>query len=263
MQADIAKRAHKRIISENGLSASYENPKADFCFIRVADNLKRMKPDEQVRALLALGMTQEQIAARLGVSQSTVNRWSQGQSDPKGANRDALRALHQEAVEKSKSDSPSRLNTAHLSGVVHIIGKAGAGPNGEVAFDEANGSLGEVPAPRNATETTVALEVEGNSMRGIANDGWLVFYDDRRDPVSVEMIGELCVVGLEDGRTLVKFIAPGRAPGLYDLESVNAETMRDVPVRWAAFVTDIVPRRTARAMMRRDASIGIHTAKAN
>ncbi len=222
-----------------------------------------MKPEEQVRALLTLKMTQEQIAERLGVSQSTVNRWSQGKADPQGSNRDALAALHQQAVEKSQLDSPSPKKHAHLSGVVQIIGKAGAGPNGEVAFDESSGSLGEVPAPRNVTETTVALEVEGNSMRGIANDGWLVFYDDRRDPVSSEMIGELCVVGLEDGRTLVKFIAPGRAPGLYDLESVNAETMRDVPVRWAAFVTDIVPRRTARAMMRRDATVGVHTAKAN
>jgi len=146
---------------------------------------------------------------------------------------------------------------------VPIVGRAGAGPNGEVIFDAEQQVLEEVPAPPGATSNTVGLGVQGDSMRGIANDGWLIFYDDRHYPPTEEMFGELCVVGTGSGNTLVKFVQPGRGPGLYDLESYNAPTMRDEPVEWAALVTSIVPRRPARKIMQKNPLIGRATAKAD
>ena len=65
-------------------------------------------------------------------------------------------------------------------------------------------------------------------MRGIAEDGWLVYYDDRRDPPDSSMIGELCVVGLSDGRTLIKYLYPGTETGLFNLESTTEATLRNV-----------------------------------
>lgn len=134
---------------------------------------------------------------------------------------------------------------------VKIVGKAGAGPDGSVLFAQGDGYLGEVPAPEGATENTSALEVQGDSMRGLANDGWLIFYDEKEDPRPDHM-GEPCVCFLEDDRVLVKTPYPGTEAGLYHLESVNAPMMLDIPVRYFAFVTDIKPRRSAQKHIRRN-----------
>lgn len=131
---------------------------------------------------------------------------------------------------------------------VPIVGKAGAGPEGTVIFSEAQGEQGEAPMPPGGTDDTVALEVNGDSMRGIAEDGWLVYYENRRNPPTEDLLGELCIVGLADGRVMVKYLIRGRGRNLYDLESVTAPTLRDTRVEWAALVTAIIPRRQARRL---------------
>lgn len=135
--------------------------------------------------------------------------------------------------------------------MVQIVGKAGAGPDGTVLFADSDGYFGEVPAPIGSTDTTAALEVQGESMHGLANDGWLIFYDDPVPP-SEDHMGEPCVCWLEDSRVLVKIPQPTKNPGLFNLESVNAPTMRDVAVRAFALVTDIKPRRSAQKFIRRN-----------
>mgnify|MGYP003952374257 CR=1 FL=1 len=53
-----------------------------------------MRPSDKAREILKEdGWTQQRLAAEVGVSQSTVNRWLSG-SEPEGANRDALNALY-------------------------------------------------------------------------------------------------------------------------------------------------------------------------
>lgn len=131
---------------------------------------------------------------------------------------------------------------------VPIVGLAGAGPDGSILYSDGDGELGEAPMPPGGSERTVAVEVRGESMRGIAEDGWLVYYDDRRDPPTTDLIGELCVVGLSDGRVLVKKLFQGRRKRHFDLESVAAPMLRDVRVDWAAMVTAIIPRRQARKL---------------
>lgn len=133
---------------------------------------------------------------------------------------------------------------------IPIVGLAGAGPDGSVLFADGDGNFGEVPAPVDAAETTEALEVRGNSMHGLANDGWLIFYEEKTEP-NREHFGEPCVCWLAGGRVLVKTPQPTAAPGLYNLESVNAPTMRDVPVDAMALVTDIKTRAAARRFIRR------------
>lgn len=125
---------------------------------------------------------------------------------------------------------------------VPIVGLGGAGPDGSVAFADPGGHLGEAPIPPDSTAQTVAIEVRGDSMRGIADNGWLVYYDDRRDPPTDDLAGHLCVVGLTDGRILIKKMFRGRKRRHFDLESVGAPTIHDARVEWAARVTAIVPR---------------------
>lgn len=145
---------------------------------------------------------------------------------------------------------------------VPVVGLAGAGPDGSVLFATGDGNFGEVPAPLDASVNTEALEVRGDSMRGLANDGWLIFYDEK-EPPRLDHLGEVCVCFLEDDRVLVKTPYPGSQPGLYHLESVNAPMMLDVPVRYFAFVTDIKPRRSAQRFASRNPDQSIQDVQRN
>lgn len=123
---------------------------------------------------------------------------------------------------------------------VPIVGYVGAG--GAVEFLPENQILDEAPRPPEATRFTVALIVRGDSMPGVAEDGFLVYYDERREGVTDDYIGSLCVCWLDDGRTLVKRVYRGREPDRYDLLSTAYEPIRDACVSHSAKVTWIKPR---------------------
>src|SRR5207253_160280 len=86
---------------------------------------------------------------------------------------------------------------------INLVGYVGAGSHTHFFANEE--PLDEVPAPAGSTESTVAVEIRGDSL-GSFFDRWLVFYDDVRRPVTTDLINKLCVVGLDDGRILIKKI---------------------------------------------------------
>lgn len=120
---------------------------------------------------------------------------------------------------------------------VPVVGYVGAGQ--EAHFEPVD--LDEVPAPEGSTEHTVAVVIRGDSM-GSFFDGWLVFYDNVQRPVTHDLIGKICVVGLVDGRTMIKKLQRSKTKGLFHLLSQNQEPIMDVPVEWAALVKTMVPR---------------------
>lgn len=140
--------------------------------------------------------------------------------------------------------------------LVPIVGYAGAGPDGSVLFAEGQGNYGEAVAPVDASESTEALEVRGDSMHGLANDGWLIFYDEKTLP-GREHMGEPCVCWLANGRVLIKEPQWGSGAGLFHLTSINARTMQDVPVEAMALVTDIKTRAAAKKYIRRHPEVPI------
>jgi SOS-response transcriptional repressor LexA len=146
---------------------------------------------------------------------------------------------------RAKGDGPGQSIAS-----VPIVGKTGAGPDGSVLFAHTDGQFGESAPLINATQDTRALEVEGQSMRGMADDGSLIFYDAQESPGDSH-VGELCICWLEDERVLIKYPFRGTLPGLWNLESTTAATLRDVPVRWFAHVTGVIPRKAARDLVRR------------
>ena len=123
---------------------------------------------------------------------------------------------------------------------VRVKGYVGAGAEAHF-YAVQQGDLDEVPAPDDATENTVAVEIRGESL-GPLFDRWLVFYDEIHRPVTADLIGKLCVVGLESGQVLIKKIRNGRAKGLFSLVSQNEDPILDVSVEWAARVKHMAPR---------------------
>lgn len=123
---------------------------------------------------------------------------------------------------------------------VAVVGYVGAGAETHL-FSEAQGPFETIPAPEGSNENTVAVEIRGESM-GPLLDRWLAIYDDVRRPATPDLIHKLCVVGLEDGRVLIKKIQRSRTPGLYHLLSQTEAPILDVPIMWAAQVKRLVPR---------------------
>lgn len=124
---------------------------------------------------------------------------------------------------------------------VPIVGYVGAG--GSIDFTDSQGPFGEANMPpKGPTTSLVAVIVRGDSMSGTLDDGWTVYYQDRRDPPDESLHAKLCIVGLRDGRVLIKKLYPGRKSDHYDLHSVNAPALLDQHVAWAAKITWIEPK---------------------
>jgi hypothetical protein len=178
------------------------------------------------------GENQTKLAERFGVSQPTISRWLAG-TPPEIWHADLIKTVARDL------EIGNRKGTGGATGVP-LVGYVGAG--GKLSLAEGQGPFGEVEMPPNGSPTLVAVTVRGDSMSGLLEDGWVVYYDNRRDPPDESHFHKLCIVGLADGRVLVKKLYPGRKSGHYDLHSVNAPPLLDQPVEWAAKVTWIAPR---------------------
>ena len=136
-------------------------------------------------------------------------------------------------------------------GPAPVIGRVGADPGGEVLLAGGQVQPEFAPLPPGGTERAVALRVTGHSMRGLADDGALIYFEDQRTPPSPDMLGQVVVVELDTGEVLVKRLLRGGAPGRFDLESLAGPTRRDARLRWAAHITAIVPPWQARRILLR------------
>lgn len=123
---------------------------------------------------------------------------------------------------------------------VPVAGYVGAGAEAHF-YAVAQGDLDEVEAPEGSTKETVAVEIRGDSL-GTFFDRWLVFYDDIRNQITPDLIGKLCVVGLDDGRVLIKKLQRSRVHGLFNLVSQNEPPIVDATIEWAARVKSMSPR---------------------
>jgi len=122
---------------------------------------------------------------------------------------------------------------------VPVVGYLGAGAR--VHFHAAAAAQGEVDRPTGAPASTVALRIRGDSLGGIF-DRWLLYYDSFRRTPPTELIDELCVVALADGRVLVKQLQRGRREERFNLVSPGQPPITDVVVEWAAGVTSMSRR---------------------
>lgn len=192
------------------------------------DNLRKARNE--------LGWTLEKLADEAGTSKGYLSDLEHGRREtPPGAKlADIAQALGVTAAELVGGRGEDRRRT------VPLVGYVGAGAVAHY-YASADEGLGDVDAPDDASKDTVAVEVRGTSL-GPLFEYWLVFYDEVRTPVTADLFGKLCVVGLPDGRVLVKKIRPARSTGLFHLESNTEPTMPDEEIVWAARVKSMTPR---------------------
>lgn len=132
------------------------------------------------------------------------------------------------------------VDDAPASDSVPVVGYVSAGA--ELAlYDHGQGPFDYVKPPRDSKPSTVAASVRGSSLGPLLDEA-LIFYDDVRSPVTSDLHGKMCVVGLEDGRVVVKQLMPGDSGRFHLLSNSSEVPLFNEHVLWAAKVTDIRPR---------------------
>lgn len=182
----------------------------------------------------AAEMSQDDLAKAAGVSMQLIGQLER---------REVLTTKHVYKIAKALKMPVRDLDPdipTEQQMVVPIVGIVGAGAVASY-YGEADPPRENVPAPPNSTEDTVAVEVRGSSL-GSLFDRWLVYYDEVHTPPTPQMLRKLCVVGLPDGRVLVKEIRPGTSRGLFHLVSQTEGIIEDQVIEWAARVTALLPR---------------------
>lgn len=174
------------------------------------------------------GKTQTGLATAIGVKQPQISRMLAGDRKIKLTEIPRIAAyLGVPPPERAQFTVP-------------LVGYVGAGAAAHF-FAEAQGPFADVTAPEGSTEDTVGVEIQGDSL-GAFFDRWIVFYDDVRRPVTNDLIGKLCVVGLSDDRVLIKKLIKSNDKKRFHLISLTEEPILDVIVDWAARVKTMVPR---------------------
>lgn len=175
-------------------------------------------------ARLARGLSQAQLADAVGISQAAITKIEQGGTVKSKHLPDlmAFLGIDTDAIE------------------VPIVGYVGAGAEAHY-YADAQGPFDTIPGPPGSNAATMAVEIRGESL-GSLFDRWIVFYDDVRRPVTQDLIGKLCIVGLHDDRVLIKQIKRSKTAGLFHLLSQTEPPILDVPLLWAAPVRSMAPR---------------------
>jgi transcriptional regulator with XRE-family HTH domain len=176
------------------------------------------------------GLTIEQLSEKTGISVSYLSRMANGKRNLSVKNINKIAA--------ALDVTPKDLLTEDMA--VSVVGYVGAGAAMH-HYASADHPNEYVPMPIGGTENTVAVEIRGSSLGSIF-DTWLVYYDEIRRPPTPDMIGKLCVVGLDNDQVLVKKLRRGSAPDLFNLESVTESLIEDVTILWAARVRSMTPR---------------------
>lgn len=185
----------------------------------------------------SLGMKQHELAKASGTSQPQIRRLEAGFREMTGLWALRLAPALQDRI------IPEDLVFGDLT--CHIVGYVGAASEMHYHAD-AGGYFGLARRPRGATAQTVAVEVRGDSM-GPAMDGWVLYYDQRRDPPTSDLIKRVCVLGLSTGQVLVKRLMRSAIPGHFDLwPFAPGDPIQDQQVLWAAKVIAIVPPEEAK-----------------
>lgn len=179
------------------------------------------------------GLTQQEFAATLGVTQPTVHRWEKGAFTPDDK---MLEVLSDMAGVPTAVFRYGEIRVGRR--MIPIAGYVGAG--GEVsAITSPPGGDGaeEVEAPPDSGLYMVAVRVRGDAMLPAYAEGDVLFYG--RDPGlggvdPTTCVGRDCVAKLVNGPTLVKRVAQGGGRNTYLLMSLVTEPIINVRLEWAS-----------------------------
>lgn len=207
--------------------------------IMVSRMNERVVGNRMRQARLRKNLSVARLAQMLDTSRQQIYRLERGELRISRALALRMAPMLGITAQELLFDTPP-LSPVYKAATVPVLGYVGAGTR-VWFYGEEQGIDDRVPAPHNATPTMVGVEIKGDSLGALWN-GWIAFYDQRRDPPTDDMAGKLCIVGAVDGRVMIKKLLRGSRPGKWHLLSPNADPILDEEVEWAAEVVAIYPR---------------------
>lgn len=191
----------------------------------MANNLKSLRNDK--------GWSQEVLALKMGTSRDQLAKLEAGSrrlSDVWIAR--AAKALE---VDPGKLVSEEGPNRVRLEGLVGAGGEIDANLSQAYGGDVAEIEL-DIPIPSGIR----AFEVWGNSMLPKYDPGDVLLVQRAADPIDL-VLGRVALVLTEDNKRFLKRVLKGSEPGLFDLESFNAPTMKNLRILEAGLIYVAVP----------------------
>lgn len=189
------------------------------------------------------GLSQEELADAAGISSGYLSRMERGERNVSLKNlskiAQALKVPERDLVAETPDPDQSVKRTEVFR--VPLGGRIVGG--GAIDVSTAQGEPGleyEIELSVRVPDATVAYQVVGESMMPVYRPDTVIICRAHTKDVDRHIGKELAVGTPEHGRML-KTLHPGTRPGLYDLESFNAKTMRDVEVEWVARIAAIIP----------------------
>ena len=124
--------------------------------------------------------------------------------------------------------------------IVRIMGEIGAGGAITPEYEQVPAEgLSDIECPFPLPDDAIAFRVEGISMWPRYDPGDVVIVRNREgDPDSV--LGLEVALRTAKGQRYLKRILRGKSKGLYDLESHNAEPIRNVRIAWVSEVHAVI-----------------------
>jgi transcriptional regulator with XRE-family HTH domain len=179
-----------------------------------------------------MGLTQQEFAQRLDVTQPTVHRWEKGSYDP---DEQALRRL---GVMSKLSPAYLRYGDEAFSDRSPKTDLAGfIGANGEVLLAQdrqAPPACQAVEPPSAERRQMLCLLVRDEGLQPAYRAGDVIFYAREINTDERDFLDRECVVKITRGAILLKRVVAGSRPGRYTLLSHNASPISDSGLDWAA-----------------------------
>ena len=177
------------------------------------------------------GMTQQDLADCLDTTPVAISRFESG-----------ARRTNTEFLAKAANALGVSVGELFEKRQINVVGYIGAGAEFHAIDDHAKGAgLDSIDAPPGCSENAVAVKVRGTSMFPVYTEGDILVYSDRRTDIE-SFIKTRCIVGLSDGRILVKTITRGTTQPYWTLTSFNAAPIEDVTLEWCAKIEWVQPR---------------------
>lgn len=175
-------------------------------------------------------LSQRQLAKHIGLDPAAVSLMLRGKrkmtADEAGSVAKLLGVPVDEVLRHAGVTIAQRVSTGRVP-VVGWINEQGA------VIDERPPGPSVAEAPAECVDDVVALRIVSHEMF----DGWLAFYRPM-ESVSLEAVGRLCIVELEDGRKLFRGVRRGYEPGFYGIggwfvdRADNVRLVSASPVLW-------------------------------
>lgn len=189
------------------------------------------------------GLSQERLAEEAGISTGYLSRMERGERNVSLKNlarlAEVLGVSQRELVPETQIEHGAVKTTEVFR--VPLAGKIVGGGAIDVSTSQEDPSVQyEIELAVRVPDATVAYQVVGESMMPVYRPDTVIICRAHTQDIEPLVGKELAVATVEHGRML-KTVHRGSKPGLYDLASFNASTMRDIRLEWVARIAAIIP----------------------